>query len=262
MRALIGIGANLGDRESAIARSYDLLAATKSIRIVHAASLHETRAVGGPSGQPPFLNSAAILETSLAPLTLLKKLKRVEQDCGRSLAEPWSARTLDLDLLLCEERILDRRTIRVPHRFLPFRRFVLDPACEIAGDWNHPLLHCTLAELRRRLIEQPARFAFAGFPLSMRNELLERVRNEFRGDTRISLEVWHEQAEEPRAVFFLDGRRTIETVLDDTEPNAKLARALRRRILSDRIAYLMLDPHDFEAAVREVCGAIAGGFQN
>ncbi|MGC4005314.1 MAG: 2-amino-4-hydroxy-6-hydroxymethyldihydropteridine diphosphokinase [Pirellulales bacterium] len=139
-QALIGLGANLGDRAATLGSAVDALAAHPEITVREFAEPGETRPVGGPANQPPFLNSAAVLETTLSPEVLLSELLRIEGELGRVRDQRWSARTLDLDLLLYDDQI--RRTPRLvlPHPWLPFRDFVLEPAVTIAPDWRHPEL--------------------------------------------------------------------------------------------------------------------------
>lgn len=101
--ALIALGANLGDRQSQLERGLDRLGKEPGVRVLRRSHWYETSPVGGPIGQQPFLNGAALLETTLAPQDLLAALFRVEQALGRTRDERWAARTLDLDLLLFDD---------------------------------------------------------------------------------------------------------------------------------------------------------------
>ena len=88
--------------------------------------------VGGPPDQGEFLNAAAVMETSITPLRFLEQLQRIESRHGRQRAERWAARTLDIDLLLYGDEVIETPMLTVPHPRMSFRRFVLEPAAEIA----------------------------------------------------------------------------------------------------------------------------------
>jgi 2-amino-4-hydroxy-6-hydroxymethyldihydropteridine diphosphokinase len=150
-RALIALGANLGDRRQSLARAVELLAAEPSVSNVAVSRFHETAPVGGPSDQGAFLNAACALDTALSPQDLHALLKRIETALGRQAAERWAPRTIDLDLLLHDDAILATPTLDVPHPRMMFRRFVLAPAAEIAPDMVHPLVGLSIAELLAHL---------------------------------------------------------------------------------------------------------------
>src|SRR3569833_2199293 len=103
---LIGLGSNLGDRPDKIQQALQQLGACSGIVVTAQSAWHETAPVGGPS-QPAFLNGAATIETSLAPEALLDRLHEVEQSLGRVRHEHWGPRTLDLDILLYDQLVLD-----------------------------------------------------------------------------------------------------------------------------------------------------------
>lgn len=107
----------------------------------------ETVPIGGPSGQGAFLNGACLLETDLPPRDVLSMLNAVENTLHRQRDERWGARTVDLDLLLYDDLVLDTAELTVPHPRMSTRRFVLEPCVEIAADVLHPLAACTLDEM-------------------------------------------------------------------------------------------------------------------
>ena len=137
-RAYVGLGANLGPREVTLLRAVDLLAAADGVEIVSVSQLRETDPVGVVD-QPPFLNGAVAIDTTLAPRELLDVLLETERALGRVRAEPWGPRTIDLDLLVYGDEVVDEPGLRVPHPRLGERRFALepladlDPALEIPG---------------------------------------------------------------------------------------------------------------------------------
>jgi pantoate--beta-alanine ligase len=141
---LLGLGANQGDRVQA---ALSALRHHSAIRVVKVSSLHETAPVGGPRGQGRYLNAAATIETELAPAAMMAVLLDIEKKLGRSRNERWGPRTIDLDLLLCGDAVVETPEITVPHPRLHERRFVLAPAAEIAGNWLHPLRQKTVASL-------------------------------------------------------------------------------------------------------------------
>ena len=137
MRAYVGLGANLGDREATIRRAVGLLAVTEGIHVVRVSTLRETEP-WGPIEQPPFLNGAAELETDLRPRELLEVLLDVERRLGRVRGERYGPRTIDLDLLLYGHTIVDEPGLTVPHPRLDERRFVLEPLVELDPELTVP----------------------------------------------------------------------------------------------------------------------------
>ena len=128
--AFVGIGSNLGDRETNLGRALDLLAAEDGIEIAAVSEIRETEPVG-PVEQGPFLNGAARLETSLAARALLACLLAVENRLGRVREERWGPRTIDLDLLLYGDEQIDEPGLSVPHPRLHERRFALEPLADL-----------------------------------------------------------------------------------------------------------------------------------
>ena len=128
--AFVGIGSNLGDRETNLRRAIELLSAEEGIDVVGVSEIRETEPVG-PVEQGPFLNGAVQLETALPPGKLLKRLLSVESRLGRVRAERWGPRTIDLDLLLYGDERIDEPGLSVPHPRLHERRFVLEPLTDL-----------------------------------------------------------------------------------------------------------------------------------
>lgn len=129
--AYIGIGSNLGERDVTIRDALELLAADPELEVEAVSSIRETDPVGVVD-QPRFLNAAIRLATELAPGPLLERLLAVEQQLGRVRTEErYGPRTIDLDLLLYGDEIIDEPGLRVPHPRLAERRFVLEPLAEL-----------------------------------------------------------------------------------------------------------------------------------
>ena len=126
MRAYLGLGSNLGDREA------HLRAAVASLEEVVAVSgVYETEPLGGPGAQGPYLNAVVALETERSPRALLGECRRLEAAAGRVRAERWGARTLDVDVLLVGDLVVRGDDLVVPHPRLWVRRFVLAPLAEL-----------------------------------------------------------------------------------------------------------------------------------
>jgi 2-amino-4-hydroxy-6-hydroxymethyldihydropteridine diphosphokinase len=132
--AYIGLGSNLGDREGFLRRAVELLRAEPEIDVVAVSNVRETDPVDFLD-QPRFLNGAVEVETGLPPRPLLERLLAVEAALGRRRdGLRYGPRTIDLDLLLYGEEVVDEPGLTVPHPRLAERRFVLEPLHELAPD--------------------------------------------------------------------------------------------------------------------------------
>jgi len=130
-RAFIGLGSNLGDRRRHILDALRELEQPGAVRVRRCSSLHETEPVGGPPGQPRFLNAVAELETTLSPRELLGRLLAIERRHGRLRTVTNGPRTLDLDLLWYEGEVVNQPDLVVPHPRMWQRPFVLKPLAEL-----------------------------------------------------------------------------------------------------------------------------------
>ncbi len=142
----IALGSNLGDREANLAFGRDELA-RRGITWQSVSSLYETEPVGPVADQPPFLNQVAVGATLLSPAALLTVCLQVEAERGRERTIHWGPRTLDLDVLLYDDEIINEAALTVPHREMANRAFVLVPLAEIAGDQVVPGYNRTVQEL-------------------------------------------------------------------------------------------------------------------
>ncbi|WP_199193261.1 2-amino-4-hydroxy-6-hydroxymethyldihydropteridine diphosphokinase [Blastopirellula marina] len=152
---LIALGANLGDRGETITQAIDQLATDRDFNLLQRSSLLVTKPVGGPEGQPDFINAAAKFETSLSADQVHQKLIEVEHLHGRVRKLRWGARSLDLDLLLYDQEVRQTTQLTLPHPRMSFRRFVMQPAAEIAAEMIHPQLGSTLGQLWQQLVSSP-----------------------------------------------------------------------------------------------------------
>jgi 2-amino-4-hydroxy-6-hydroxymethyldihydropteridine diphosphokinase len=131
MRAYVGLGANLGNREQTIRRAVDALGRQPGVEVLAVSALRETDPVGF-TDQPPFLNGAAVVETDLEPRALLDALLAVERELGRTRDGPrFGPRTIDLDLLVFGNREVSEPDLTVPHPRLAERAFALEPLAEL-----------------------------------------------------------------------------------------------------------------------------------
>jgi 2-amino-4-hydroxy-6-hydroxymethyldihydropteridine diphosphokinase len=145
--AYIALGSNLDDRRGTLEGAIAALISTPGVAVRAVSLFHETRPVGGPPGQGPYVNAAAALATTLDPFGLLNVLHEIEQRFGRTRTVHWGERTLDLDLLLFDDRVIDTPKLTIPHPRMAVRRFVLEPLAEIAPDAVDPVSNRTIAEL-------------------------------------------------------------------------------------------------------------------
>ena len=133
----IALGGNIGDSYRILAAAIETLAQTPGIKLQAQSSWYRTKAVGPP--QPDYLNGCAILQAEMSPDLLLETLLAIEQKFGRVRQERWGARSLDLDLLLYDDLIIDTPNLQIPHPRMRERAFVLIPLAEIAPDWVEPV---------------------------------------------------------------------------------------------------------------------------
>jgi 2-amino-4-hydroxy-6-hydroxymethyldihydropteridine diphosphokinase len=150
-RVLLGLGSNLGDRDHNIAAALDRLSSSGALRVVALSAIRTTAPVGGPP-QDDYRNAAALADTDLPPRALLAALKSAEEHVGRRPGgERWGPREVDVDLLLYGDEVVDEPDLVVPHPRMSGRRFVLEPAAEIAPSMRHPVLNRTMRELLEAL---------------------------------------------------------------------------------------------------------------
>jgi 2-amino-4-hydroxy-6-hydroxymethyldihydropteridine diphosphokinase len=140
----LSLGSNIGDRESHLRDAIARL--EKKGRIKSIASFYETEPVEF-TDQARFLNCALALETEEAPEQLMESVLHIEQEMGRTRQQNKGPRTIDIDILLFSDTIIDSPKLTIPHPAMHERRFVLQPLAEIAPEVRHPVLKKTIREL-------------------------------------------------------------------------------------------------------------------
>jgi 2-amino-4-hydroxy-6-hydroxymethyldihydropteridine diphosphokinase len=175
---LIGLGANLGDRQQLLQTAVARLAAHPQIRVVGQSRWYETSPVGGPADQSPFLNGAVLAETPLDPPDVLGLLQQIEHGLGRQRRVRWGPRSIDLDLLLYDQLVLRTPSLSLPHPRMAWRRFVLEPAAEVAASMVHPTIGWTIGRLLDHLNAAVPYVVITGPLVTGKRQLAKRVAEE------------------------------------------------------------------------------------
>ncbi|HMW32281.1 MAG TPA: 2-amino-4-hydroxy-6-hydroxymethyldihydropteridine diphosphokinase [bacterium] len=143
-KVLLSLGSNIGDRMQHLREAVDLISRFAGIKKM--ASIYETEPVS-PIMQDNYYNTAMIIDTDLDAQSLMKKLLDVEKSLGRERTIPGNARTIDLDIILFDDLIMNTPDTVIPHPRFAERNFVLVPSVEIAGNWLCPIRHLTIQEI-------------------------------------------------------------------------------------------------------------------
>jgi dihydroneopterin aldolase/2-amino-4-hydroxy-6-hydroxymethyldihydropteridine diphosphokinase len=146
----LGIGSNLGDKEANLREAIRLLEEASDCLVKRISSFLVTKPVGSVK-QDDFLNGALFIKTLKTPMQLLEFIGCIEKELKRERIVHWGPRTIDLDILFYDDEIVQTKDLTIPHPELVSRAFVLDPLCEIAPWLKHPVLGCTMVQLRNRL---------------------------------------------------------------------------------------------------------------
>jgi 2-amino-4-hydroxy-6-hydroxymethyldihydropteridine diphosphokinase len=274
---LVALGSNAGSREAAIG---DALTEIEAVgQVLSHSRLRHSRPVGGPPGQGAFLNATAVIETDVAPLPLLGRLQEIEARHGRQRGVRWAARTLDLDLLLYDEQVIESAELTVPHPRMSYRRFVLETAAEIAGPMLHPRIGWTIDRLLYHLnaaadrvaILSPAEVERRGLAVRLEEWLGGRVRTIAGPPHAAGLPLWPpvwttwlalnlgtvgspRQPDLEAAEYPVEGRPKLTIILDTISPSLSEASpdwpALRLpRDRGPTLALRTTDPAEIDAEV-------------
>ena len=144
--AYVGIGSNLGDRKGYCMAALERMAEIPGCKVLGHSDWYLTEPVG-VEGQDWYVNGAASLSARIPAEDLLAHLLAIEKHLGRVRAERWGPRTIDLDLLLFGEEIINSSNLKVPHPLMHLRRFVLVPMAQLAPHAIHPVLGLTIEAL-------------------------------------------------------------------------------------------------------------------
>jgi 2-amino-4-hydroxy-6-hydroxymethyldihydropteridine diphosphokinase len=143
--AYLSLGSNLNDREENLRRALELIESPE-VHLKRVSSIYETEPQDLRE-QPWFLNLVAEVETTLFPMQLLRRVRKIEKELGRQRLVPKGPRTVDIDILLFGRFVMDSPALQVPHPRMQARRFVLEPLAEIAPELRHPVTRRTIREL-------------------------------------------------------------------------------------------------------------------
>lgn len=141
----IALGSNLGDSLNIVENAVQILAQTPGMKLISCSNWYRTAPIGPP--QPDYINGCALFQVQLTPLEILERLLAIENQFGRERREHWGARTLDLDLLLYDDLVLNTPHLQLPHPRMHERAFVLVPLAEIAPNWVHPVLKSNIQQI-------------------------------------------------------------------------------------------------------------------
>ncbi len=146
-RVFIGIGSNLGERKDNCREARQKISELPDTRVVAASSYYESEPHG--NAKTWFVNSVIEIETEFSPPDLLKQTKAIEEAMGRRRVKgkKWGSRVIDLDILLFNNEILNKRNLKLPHPRLAERKFVLAPLAELAPQLVHPSLNLTISQM-------------------------------------------------------------------------------------------------------------------
>lgn len=150
----IGIGSNMQNPLEQCREAIKLIADSPELKLTRCSSFYKTEPVG-IADQDWFINAVVSAETTLSPSDLLSSLLRIETEMGRARKIKWGPRVIDLDLLFYDDNILEYPGLKVPHPEIQYRRFILAPMSEIAGEFKHPGLKKTISELLAELPPTP-----------------------------------------------------------------------------------------------------------
>ena len=148
---LIAFGSNEGNSNEVFEQAVKQISEITDVKLLTTSKPLQTQPVGGPDGQNIYLNAAIRIQSSLEPEDLHRQLVKIETELGRQRRVRWGARKIDLDLLLCGSVEMETEFLILPHPRMSFRRFVIEPASEIASEMVHPTSGLTIGQLLQAL---------------------------------------------------------------------------------------------------------------
>jgi len=223
---LIGLGSNQGNRQLLLETAAARVVADAQGRLIARSSWHETAPVGGPPGQSAYLNGVMLIDAACSPQQLLSILQEIELDLGRRRGERWSQRTIDLDLLLYGDCVLDTPSLQLPHPRMAWRRFVLEPAVEAAAAMIHPTTGWTIGRLLKHLNTTPAYVAITG-PIAVgKTHMAQRLATTLAADLIVEQPDWGHLAD-----FYADpAGHGWTTELEFLDQRARLLQAVSQPV--------------------------------
>ncbi len=144
-RVYLGLGSNLGDRERMLRRAIGLMPLA-GVRVLRESAVYESEPMY-LAAQPRFLNMVLEAETSIAPESLLRRLRGIEDQLGRKRVVANGPRHIDIDVLIYGDLTIETPELKVPHPRMAERRFVLEPLAELAAEWRHPVTGQSVREM-------------------------------------------------------------------------------------------------------------------
>lgn len=181
MHCLIAVGGNQGLVVDRAREAIDWLSQNGVLRNARFSRWYRTSAIGIQT-EDPFLNAAVQAETHLPPLELLEQCQQAERRAGRRPTRSWSPRPLDLDLVTCDSVCMNTPRLILPHPGCWFRRFVLDPVCDLDPEQCHPERGISFQDFQRRLMNRPIRIGICGGTRAQRSSLCESLAIHFPSD--------------------------------------------------------------------------------
>lgn len=151
MKIYIAMGSNVGKRRQHLIHAIEAMEKIREFHYPRISQIYETSPVGGPAKQGKYLNAVLEIETLLTPQEVLKHLLAIEKKLGRKRSVKNAPRTIDLDLLLYEGKVIEEPGLTLPHPRLHERLFVLKPLCDLAPELIHPILKKKLKELLKSI---------------------------------------------------------------------------------------------------------------
>ncbi len=248
---LISFGSNLGGSERIISDALSLLDSHPEISKLQRSSLVCTKPIGGPTGQPDFINGVARFSTELPPNRLMELLLDTERQFGRERRIRWDARVLDLDILLYGSEIQFNAECEIPHPRMTFRPFALEPACELAADMVHPICGIKLSDILQKLRVSKRAVKFIGDSKKF-DAVAENLISEFS-----EWKFLHQSFSDFEKRTFPDSDAKLSIFLMDRESKSKFL--TQPNIDAGRFAnpILLLDDADVTSIATETTAAIA-----